>query len=141
MRRRGLLTRWELLVGLLLALAVTAWVTPIVKRAVWRTRLAEAPWFLDALGAQLTGPDAARAALPPTPRAAEALGSEAVPWPDPPPGGLVPPAPRAYCAYWTSGSPPQRLHAACDVDGDGVPARFESVPGGPVTALTPPGVW
>lgn len=139
--RRGLLTRWELAAAVLVLGAVLAYAIPVVQRAIWRTRLAEAPWFLDALAVAANTSGGKAPALPPTPRALEAVGSDAVPWPSPPPNGWSVPHTVARCAYASSTMGGYHLVAVCDVDGDGVRAYFQQFPGKAVERLTPYGVW
>lgn len=139
-RRRGLLTRWELALGGVLVAAVAAYAVPAAQRALWRTRLAEAPWVLDELLAAQAAHQAKAGRwfeMTALPRDPSRVGVDAVPWPEALPGGFVPPMPAVRCAYWAEVGASPALHAACDVDGDGVRARFLLRPGGSVQALDP----
>ncbi len=142
--RRGLLTRWEVALGVALFGGVAAVAVPVLQNAVLRVRAAEAPWMLDELLAAQLAHHAAHGAYFPvgiTPRSLEALGSDLVAWPAGSPAGFVPPTPEVRCTYWADTSPDLVLHAACDLDGDSADAQFSLRPHGAVVRLTPEGVW
>ncbi|MCB9664077.1 MAG: hypothetical protein H6732_08175 [Alphaproteobacteria bacterium] len=143
--RRGLLTRWELGLGVLLVGALLSWAIPVVARATWRTRCAEVGLLMSSLQEAeeawraRTGSYVAVAGLP---RSADRTGRHPAPWPATLPAGWEPPTSSARCSY--SATPQDDgllLVATCDVDGDGERSRFRLGPGGDVVQLTPDGVW
>lgn len=142
-RRRGLVTRWELAVGLCILAAAAAYVLPIAQRATWRTRRAEAPFVLEAIlaaQARHTASTGSAFAVPSTPVAPDAVGRHRTPWTAGPPP-FPPPSTYARCAYRTTSLAPLVVQATCDVDGDGVQAVFEGRPGYDIVQLTPEDVY
>jgi hypothetical protein len=158
--RRGLLTRWELAVGVVLALATAAWVRPRLERATWRTRRAEAELVLESLAEHGAEAHRSTGRWPTSdafPRAEAAVDRDAVPWSGGP-DGWTPPLEAARCAYRVErgiergiekgtdkgiegGGAAVRLVATCDVDGDGVPSVTTLVPGAPAVRATPEDVY
>ncbi|HMV65710.1 MAG TPA: hypothetical protein PKA64_02575, partial [Myxococcota bacterium] len=58
------------------------------------------------------------------------------------PAGWTPPAPLARGSYAAEAGPSGVvLVGVCDVDGDGVPARYTATPDGPILRQTPPDVY
>lgn len=125
------MTRWELALGVVLALATASWARPRIERATWRTRRAEAEMVLESLAelqeARVRAGKGALA-LAPFPRSEAAVDRTAVPWSGAP-EGWVPPLDVARCAYRAEVAGKVRLVATCDVDGDGAPSVTSLVPG------------
>lgn len=144
--RRGLLTRWEVAVLVLVAAAVAAYVVPIAQRATWRTRRAEVGMVLDSLqSAEIAwrGGHGSWFTLTATPRGADHVGGDVVGWPAELPGGWQPPIDKARGSYHTEPGEGGGvvIVGTCDVDGDGVRAVYRAVPGGPIVRVTPEDVY
>lgn len=144
--RRGLLTRWELGIGLVLLAATLAYVLPIAQRATWRTRRAEVGYLLESLQKDQAAWRITHGAwfdVPMVPAAPDAIGTHRTPWPSKPIGGWTPPTRMARGAYWTSRTETGalQLHGTCDVDGDGIRAVYVASPRGEIRRLTPEDVY
>lgn len=131
--------------GMLSALAVPAFVEMSQKAAlasvladVDAIRAAELAWLTDH-GVAL--------ALPPHPRAVEALGKEPVAWPDSSPWaplGWRPEGDRTRATYWVEATPDGAgftVWGAVDADADGNPARFKATRDAPAMKETPDTVY
>jgi hypothetical protein len=137
-RRRAGLTRWEVLVGLAVVYGLYVWWEPRIQLLILRSRRAEVGMVLDSLQAHLA---AQPSRFEPSPRSADALTADAVPFTGGP-RGWTPPVEHARGVYWTESSGDGvRLVGMCDVDGDGVPARYTTGVVGPIVRETGPEVF
>lgn len=132
-RRRGL-TRWELAIAVLLAMATWRILEPPVRVFILRSRRAEAGLILESLVQHGLDHPVSAGPFPRDPAAVDAGRVQLTGGPD----GWTPPVRLARCAYTTAGT---SATATCDVDGDGVPSRFSARPGGFITRETPEGVY
>jgi len=132
-RLRTGFSRWELLILLVLAALVVQFWAPRVQVLIWRHRRAEVGMVIDSLQEHFSVHGSAR--FGPAPR--ESLSVEAVPWSGGP-AGWTPPTPLARGSYWVEGG---KLHGMCDVDGDGVPARYSATFGGAIVRETAADVY
>jgi hypothetical protein len=132
--RRGL-TIWEVLTGALFAGLCAAWCAPRIERLIWRSQRAEVGYVLESL--QIHAHEAGMPSFGAMPRAPSAVSPAAVGWSGGP-EGWTPPVPVARGVYFTEQG---RFVGVCDVDGDGVPARYVAGPSGPITRETGPDVF
>lgn len=132
--RRGL-TRWEVLTGLMCFAGLVWWYAPRVQVLIYRSRRAEVGYVLEELQiwAQTHGAHAAG----PFPQPPDAVGGHRVELVGGP-SGWDPPTKLARGSYQIAGG---KLIGVCDVDGDGVPARYVATPGGPIVRETAPDVY
>lgn len=144
-RRRGLLTRWELALGVVLVGALLSWALPRIQRATWRTRCAEVGLILSSLQEAQEAAHARSGAWFPVagvPQGADEVGRHRARWPATLPGGWTPPTEQARCSYAARAEGGELVvTATCDVDGDGERSVFRLDRGGNVIQLTPEGVW
>jgi hypothetical protein len=131
---RAGLTRWEVALAVVLGTVVWNVAEPPIRIFMLRTRRAEAGMVLEALQAHLGAGGAGVSGS--FPRSEADLGPDKVPWSGGP-AGFTPPASTARCSYRVDESGPgATAHATCDVDGDGVPARYQTAPDGRIMRLT-----
>lgn len=133
------MTRWELVVGTGLLGAVVWFWAPRVERTILRSRRAEVGMVLESLQAWSEAHPGA--GFGPMPRGADAVGVDRIAW-EGTPRGWTPPSETARGAYFTErGADGLQLVGVCDVDGDGVPARYVATPGGSIRRVTPEDVF
>lgn len=140
--RRGLLTRWELAVGALLALAVAAIVLPIGRRLRLESLRSEVPMVIEGLQHAAvdhhlaTGTWVGRTWAPQRP---DVVGTHRVPWA---PEGVAMRTDAVRGAYQVLATPDGvHIVGTCDVDGDGQRARFVAGERGEIVRQTPDDVY
>ena len=140
--RQGL-TRWEVLLGLLLVAVTVAYAKPRFEQFHRQTQRSELGLVLESLReAQLAHRRTHKDwfDLPPSPQATSAVGTHAVSW-----SGTErwrPPLPELRGSYRTERTAQGLvLIGECDIDGDGIRAVFQASPNGLATRTTPDDVY
>lgn len=121
--RRGLFTRWEWAIGLLLLLALGVFAASEIRLAAHRTARAEVGLVLTQLRMHLDRVDDPRP-FGPVPRDPSRLSRTPVPWDGSPLEGFVPPVPAVRGTYALEAGTPPRLIGWIDSDGDGQAAIY-----------------
>jgi hypothetical protein len=138
-RSRAGLTRWEFALAVLLLGAVAAFWAPRVRVTILRSRRAEVGMVLESLQAWAEAHPGGT--FGPMPRTPAGVGQDRVPWAGAP-AGWSPPTETARGSYFTErGVEGLVLVGVCDVDGDGVAARYVATPSGAIRLTTPPDVY
>ena len=143
MRERRGLSRWEVLLGLLLFSVTVAYAKPRFETFQRQTRRSELSMVLESLRAAQLAHHRANQDwfdLPASPRGPGSVGTNAVPW-----GGVqgwTPPLPELRGSYRTErGAAGITLIGECDIDGDGVRAVYEATPKHLPHRVTPDDVY